>query len=203
MHRICNEKIGPSNIDFAAKSYIALKKGRRAWLPMWPRQDGFYVYIASGRGGTEDLPSDFYAEVKEALDELKIEPSWTFKYNAGANPIAFNTSPTRRSSRSSRRHTDSLEPGRRTAFMTSQDIEATGGKRRRAALLITSRDDVDRYVSALRWANERTLAAIRAIECPQEAMRRLKFETVGSHPVKDRPLNAIEQINQTLNKNKY
>jgi hypothetical protein len=34
-------------------------------------------------------------------------------------------------------------------------------------------------------------------------MRRLKFETVGSHPVEDRPLNAIEQINQTLNKNKY
>jgi hypothetical protein len=90
MHRICNEKIGPSNIDFAAKSYIALKKGRRAWLPMWPRQDGFYVYIAGGPGGTEDLPSDFYAEVKEALAELKIEPSWTFKYNAGANPIAFN-----------------------------------------------------------------------------------------------------------------
>jgi hypothetical protein len=87
--------------------------------------------------------------------------------------------------------------------MKSQDIEATGGGRRRAALLITSRDEVDRYVAALRRANERTIAAIRAIECPQEAMRRLEFETVGSHPVEDRPLNAIEQINQTLNKNKY
>jgi len=26
------------------------------------------------------------------LAELNIEPSWTFKYNAGANPIAFSIS---------------------------------------------------------------------------------------------------------------
>jgi len=26
------------------------------------------------------------------LAELSIEPSWTFKYNAGANPIAFTIS---------------------------------------------------------------------------------------------------------------
>jgi hypothetical protein len=82
--------------------------------------------------------------------------------------------------------------------MTIQDIETTDGIRRRGALLITGRDEVDRYVSALRRANERTVAAIRAIECPQEAMRRLKFEAVGFHPVEDRPLNAIEQINQTF-----
>jgi len=82
--------------------------------------------------------------------------------------------------------------------MTIQTIEAAGGSRRGTALLITSRDEVDRYVSALRRANERTVAAIRAIECPQEAMRRLKFETIGFHPVEDRPLNAIEQINQTF-----
>ena len=82
--------------------------------------------------------------------------------------------------------------------MTIQDIETTGGSRRRGALLITGRDEVDRYIAALRRANERTVAAIRTIECPQEAMRRLKFEAVGFHPVEDRPLNAIEQINQTF-----
>jgi hypothetical protein len=89
MHRWCNEKIGPTTIDFSAKSYIALKKGKRAWLPMWPRRDGAYVYIPGGTGGGVDQPSDFYAKAKDELAPLDIEPSWNFKYNAGANPIAF------------------------------------------------------------------------------------------------------------------
>jgi hypothetical protein len=89
-YKLCLEKIGPTAIDFSAKSYIALKKGRRAWWPMWPRQDGYYVYIPGGPGGAEDQPSDFFAVVKESLAELGIEPSWSFKYNAGANPIAFS-----------------------------------------------------------------------------------------------------------------
>ena len=90
MHKQCNERIGPSTIDFSAKSYVALKKGKRAWLPMWPRKDGAYVYIPGRDGGTTDQPSDFYAAVKEALGPLGVEPSWSFKYNAGANPIAFS-----------------------------------------------------------------------------------------------------------------
>lgn len=89
MHKACNEKIGPTSIDFSAKSYIALKKGKRAWLPMWPRKDGAYVYLPGGEGGTPDQPSDFYARVKAELAPLGVEPSWSFKYNAGANPIAF------------------------------------------------------------------------------------------------------------------
>jgi hypothetical protein len=89
MHKVCNEKIGPTSIDFSAKSYVALKKGKRAWLPMWPRKDGAYVYVPGGDGGMPDQPSDFYAKVKDELCGLGIEPSWSFKYNAGANPIAF------------------------------------------------------------------------------------------------------------------
>jgi hypothetical protein len=89
LHKLCNEKIGPTSIDFSAKSYIALKKGKRAWLPMWPRTNGAYVYVPGGEGGTPDQPSDFYAKVKDEFDALGIEPSWSFKYNAGANPIAF------------------------------------------------------------------------------------------------------------------
>jgi hypothetical protein len=89
VHKLCLEKIGPSTIDFSAKSYVALKKGKRAWLPMWPRKDGAYVYIPGGPGGAADQPSDFFARVKEQLAPLGIEPSWSFKYNGGANPIAF------------------------------------------------------------------------------------------------------------------
>lgn len=89
LHKLCNEKIGPTSIDFSAKSYVSLKKGKRTWLPMWPCKDGAYVYIAGGEGGALDQPSDFYAEVKDELAPLGIEPSWSYKYNAGANPIAF------------------------------------------------------------------------------------------------------------------
>jgi hypothetical protein len=52
-------------------------------------RDGFYVYIAAGPGGSEDQPNDFFSKVRDTLAELGIEPSWSFKYNAGANPIAF------------------------------------------------------------------------------------------------------------------
>ncbi|TXL72706.1 hypothetical protein FHP25_24460 [Vineibacter terrae] len=34
-------------------------------------------------------------------------------------------------------------------------------------------------------------------EDPLEMLRRIKFEPVGFHPIEDRPLNFIEQINQT------
>jgi hypothetical protein len=88
--RLCAEKIGPSSIDYTASSYISLKKGRRCWLPMWKRANAAYVFIPGGPGGSSDSPSDFYQEVKNALQEIGLdEPAWTFKYNGGANPIGF------------------------------------------------------------------------------------------------------------------
>jgi hypothetical protein len=88
--KLCAEKIGPSSVDYTASSYISLKKGRRCWLPMWKRSNGAFVYLPGGPGGSADSPSDFYQEVKKTLQEIGLdEPSWTFKYNAGANPIGF------------------------------------------------------------------------------------------------------------------
>ncbi len=51
--RLCNENIGTSRIDFSAQSYVSLKKGRRCWLPMWPRKEGLYGIFARWprRGG--------------------------------------------------------------------------------------------------------------------------------------------------------
>lgn len=87
---ICNTKVGPSSIDYTASSYISLKKGKRCWLPMWKRKDGVYVYIPGGTGGSQDAPSEFFHKVQEGLQQIGLEePSWTYKYNAGANPIGF------------------------------------------------------------------------------------------------------------------
>jgi hypothetical protein len=84
------ETLGPSRIDYTAQSYISLKKGRRCWLPMWPRANGVYVYLPGGKDGAEDAPSGFFTEAREKLEAAGLEaPSWTYKYNAGANPIAF------------------------------------------------------------------------------------------------------------------
>lgn len=87
--RVCNDRIGESRIDFSAQSYVSLKKGRRCWLPMWPRRDGVFVYLPGGPGGQDDGPSDFFTRVADRLKPLSIEPSWSYKYNGGANPIAF------------------------------------------------------------------------------------------------------------------
>ena len=40
-------------------------------------------------GGSADQPSDFFARAQAELAPLEIDPPWNFKYNAGANPIAF------------------------------------------------------------------------------------------------------------------
>lgn len=88
--KYCNDTVGPSRVDYSAQSYVSLKKSRRCWLPMWPRKEGAYVYLPAGEGGAEDAPSDFYSRVKTMLEEAGLEaPSWTYKYNGGANPIAF------------------------------------------------------------------------------------------------------------------
>lgn len=88
--KYCTEQVGPSRVDYTAQSYISLKKGRRCWLPMWPRSSGVYVYLPGGDGGAEDAPSDFFEAVRSELESIGMEsPSWTYKYNAGANPIAF------------------------------------------------------------------------------------------------------------------
>lgn len=54
------------------------------------RANGVYVYLPGGQNGAEDAPSDFYNSVKQRLEESGMEPpGWTYKYNAGANPISF------------------------------------------------------------------------------------------------------------------
>jgi len=58
--------------------------------------------------------------------------------------------------------------------------------------------DVDRYMDQLRASARRTQEWIAEQSGdPLDLLLRLKFEPVGGHPIEDRPLNFIEQINQT------
>jgi hypothetical protein len=90
MFDYCEENVGTSRIDYTAQSYISLKKGRRTWLPMWPRSDGFYINLPDDGTGTLDEPSERFRNWQEKLERINIELSWTYKYNGGANPIGFN-----------------------------------------------------------------------------------------------------------------
>lgn len=90
MYTICEKQIGPSSLDYSANSYISLKKGRRAWLPMWPRVDGFYIHLPDDGSGTADEPSDRFRQVQTELKSIGIDVSWTYNYNGGSNPIGMS-----------------------------------------------------------------------------------------------------------------
>lgn len=59
-------------------------------------------------------------------------------------------------------------------------------------------DDVERQLGMIRASAGRAHAWIAAQSGdPLDLLRRMKFEAVGFHPIEDRALNVIEQINQT------
>ena len=58
--------------------------------------------------------------------------------------------------------------------------------------------DVEQHLAAIRASAARAQSWIAAqAGDPLDLLRRMKFEPVGFHPIEDRPLNVIEQINQT------
>jgi hypothetical protein len=58
--------------------------------------------------------------------------------------------------------------------------------------------DVDRYMDQVRGSARRAQEWIAAqSDDPLDLLRRMKFDTIGFHPIEDRELNFVEQINQT------
>lgn len=66
---------------------------------------------------------------------------------------------------------------------------------------IKSVENVEQFLSRVRAAADETLARLRRFTSHDgdglALLRRLKFETIGRHPLDDRDLNLIEQVNQT------
>lgn len=62
-----------------------------------------------------------------------------------------------------------------------------------------SRTDIERLRSQVLSAAEQAAQYLRATTGHGiDLLRSLKFEQVGMHPLEDRPLNVIEQVNQTF-----
>lgn len=65
-------------------------------------------------------------------------------------------------------------------------------------LTIKAQADVQYYMSLLRKTAEQAVAWVRAQSGDTlETLYRMKFDQVGWHPIEDRRLNLIEQLNQT------
>jgi hypothetical protein len=65
-------------------------------------------------------------------------------------------------------------------------------------VVVRTIEDIERYLGAIRKAASDTQAWIAAqTGDPLDLLRRMKFETVGFHPVDGCALNVVEQINQT------
>jgi hypothetical protein len=65
-------------------------------------------------------------------------------------------------------------------------------------MVVRNVQDVDRYLGLVRDAAAKIHLWIAAqTGDPLDMLRRMKFETVGFHPIQGHPLNLVEQINQT------
>src|SRR5262245_8865329 len=65
-------------------------------------------------------------------------------------------------------------------------------------VIVRSLDEADNLMAMVRASAARAQAWIAAqTGDPLDTLRRMKFDPVGFHPLEDRPLNLVEQINQT------
>lgn len=63
---------------------------------------------------------------------------------------------------------------------------------------VRSTEDADQLMDRIRGSAARVQGWIAAqTGDPLDMLRRMKFDPVGFHPIEDRPLNLVEQINQT------
>lgn len=65
-------------------------------------------------------------------------------------------------------------------------------------LTVRSPADLDQHRATIENATVRAISALAAAGHPVETLRRMKFEELGYHPIDGRPLDLIEQINQTF-----
>jgi hypothetical protein len=65
-------------------------------------------------------------------------------------------------------------------------------------LSITTPEDIERYMDRLRVSARRMKDWVAAQSGdPLDFLRHMKFDPIGFHPIEERSLNLVEQINQT------
>src|SRR4051794_17433147 len=65
-------------------------------------------------------------------------------------------------------------------------------------LSVQTVEEVDEWVARIEKSTAIAMSNLAEAGSHIEALRKIKFEPIGRHPVEDRPLNLIEQVNQTF-----
>jgi len=81
--------LGEVRVDYSPKSYIGIRRGRRVWAPLWPREDGAFIYLPDPDGLHGEQQSPAMDVFQERLREDGLETNWQPTYNAGTNPVSI------------------------------------------------------------------------------------------------------------------
>lgn len=65
-------------------------------------------------------------------------------------------------------------------------------------MIVRASGDIELHIATIEASTKRATEEMAALTDSKEALRLMKFETVGRHPIEDRALNLVEQINQTF-----
>lgn len=65
-------------------------------------------------------------------------------------------------------------------------------------MLVTTLTDIEAHLATIEGSTTRAIQALAAVASPKDALRQMKFGRLGRHPIEDRALNVIEQVNQTF-----
>jgi len=84
---IVQANLGDVRVNYARKSYIGIRVGRRTWAPLWLRQDGATIYLPDPDGSRGEEPSVAFEHFEAKLREAGLSASWQPSYNAKANPV--------------------------------------------------------------------------------------------------------------------
>lgn len=65
-------------------------------------------------------------------------------------------------------------------------------------MIIRTVTEIDAHIATIEASTKRAIQSLAALTSPAAALREMKFGKTGRHPIEDRALNVVEQINQTF-----
>ena len=64
-------------------------------------------------------------------------------------------------------------------------------------MFVRTQADIDQHLATIEASTACAIQALAGLT-PSDTLRQMKFGTLGRHPIEDRALNVIEQVNQTF-----
>lgn len=65
-------------------------------------------------------------------------------------------------------------------------------------MIVRNISEIERHLATIEASTKKAIEALAALTNPAQALREMKFGKTGRHPIEDRALNVVEQINQTF-----